>query len=88
MKEEYRNISLLLEQLKYKEHSWQICVDLKMVNFFLRQRAGRSVIVGKQNVIYSPLVNQDQIILPPLHIKLGIMKQLVEALNKDGECFT
>ena len=25
--------------------------------------------------------------LPPLHIKLGLMKQFVEALDKDGRCF-
>ena len=24
---------------------------------------------------------------PPLHIKLGIMKQFVKALEKDGDCF-
>jgi len=28
-----------------------------------------------------------KIILPPLHIELGIMKQFVKALNKDGDCF-
>ena len=27
------------------------------------------------------------IILPPLHIKLGLMKQFVRALNKEGACF-
>lgn len=26
-------------------------------------------------------------LLPPLHIKLGLMKQFVKALNHDGECF-
>ena len=26
-------------------------------------------------------------ILPPLHIKLGLMKQFVKALNKKGICF-
>ena len=28
-----------------------------------------------------------KILLPPLHIKLGIMKQFVKALLKDGLCF-
>ena len=32
-------------------------------------------------------MNRDRIILPPLHIKLGLMKQFVQALNKDGDCF-
>lgn len=42
---------------------------------------------GKHNVIKKPLVPREKIILPPLHIKLGLMKQYVKALDKDGECF-
>ena len=34
MKEEYGNIKPILERLKYGDHQWLICVDLKMVNFF------------------------------------------------------
>ena len=43
--------------------------------------------VGDKNIINEPLVNRDRIILPPLHIKLGLMKQFVKALDKDGDCF-
>ncbi|GFV38923.1 uncharacterized protein TNCV_192911 [Trichonephila clavipes] len=43
--------------------------------------------VGTKNVINTPLVSRDRIILPPLDIKLGIMKQFVNALDKSGECF-
>ena len=43
--------------------------------------------VGDKNVINEPLVNRDRIILPPLHIKLSILKQFVKALNKHGSCF-
>ena len=43
--------------------------------------------VGKQNVINEPLVDRKKIVFPPLHIKLGLMKQMVKALNKDGDCF-
>ncbi|GFV38225.1 uncharacterized protein TNCV_4792111 [Trichonephila clavipes] len=43
--------------------------------------------VGTKNVINPPLVRRDHIILPPLNIKLGIMKQFVKALDKSGECF-
>ncbi|GFV59717.1 uncharacterized protein TNCV_1907881 [Trichonephila clavipes] len=43
--------------------------------------------VGTKHVINTPLVSLDRIILPPLHIKLGVMKQLVKALHKSGECF-
>ena len=43
--------------------------------------------VGDKNIIIEPLVPRDRIVLPPLHIKLGLIKQLVKALDKDGECF-
>ena len=33
------------------------------------------------------LVPCDKIVFPPLHIKLGLMKQFVKALDKDGDCF-
>ena len=38
-------------------------------------------------MIAEPLVDRSKIIFPPLHIKLGLMKQFVKALDKDGECF-
>ena len=43
--------------------------------------------VGDKNIINEPLVSRDCIISPPLHIKLGLMKQIVEALDKHGDCF-
>ena len=42
---------------------------------------------GMPNVIHEPIVSRDKIIFPPLHIKLGLMKQFVKALHLDGECF-
>lgn len=43
--------------------------------------------IGKKNVVNIPLVQTDKIILPPLHLKLGYMKQFVKQLNKDSEAF-
>ena len=45
------------------------------------------LVVGEDNVINEPLVDRDSILLPPLHIKLGLMKQFVKALEKNGDCF-
>ena len=42
----------------------------------------------ERNVINEPLVDRDRILFPPLHIKLGLMKQFTKALDKDGDCFT
>ena len=116
LKEEYCNISLVLNKIKYNDHKWQICVDLKMVNILLGQQSGytkfpcficlwdsrakqehwirrnwplrESMKPGKQNIVQNSLVARDKIILPPLHIKLGIMKQFVKSLDKDGNCFS
>ena len=49
--------------------------------------AREDLAVGDKNITNEPLVNSDCIILPPLHIKLGLMKQFVKVLNKDGDCF-
>ena len=38
MKEEYGNIKLILERLKYGDYQWLICVDLKIVNFLSGQQ--------------------------------------------------
>lgn len=44
-------------------------------------------ITGSYNVKKRPLVSQDSIILPPLHIKLGLMKNFVKALDRESEAF-
>ncbi|GFU02760.1 uncharacterized protein TNCV_402821 [Trichonephila clavipes] len=43
--------------------------------------------VGTKNVINTTLVSREHIILPPLYIKLGIMKQFVKVFDTSGECF-
>ena len=49
--------------------------------------ARNSLKPGDKNIINEPLVEPEKIILPPLHIKLGLMKQFVEALDSHGDCF-
>ena len=46
-----------------------------------------SLQVGSHNVVKTPLVDPGRIIFPALHIKLGLMKQFVKVLNKNGSCF-
>ena len=45
------------------------------------------IVPGKKNIQAQPLVKRSKIVFPPLHIKLGVMKQFVKALNKEGSCF-
>lgn len=43
--------------------------------------------IGSKNIIHESLVDRENILLPPLHIKLGLIKQYVKALDKNGKCF-
>ena len=46
-----------------------------------------SLTLDFRNILHPALVDKSNVILPPLHIKLGLMKQFVKALNKEGTCF-
>ena len=45
--------------------------------------------IGQKNVIREPIVDTEKIILPPLHVKLGLAKNLIKAVKKDklGFCY-
>ena len=45
------------------------------------------LIPGRYNVIKEPLVSREKVLLPPLHIKLDLVKQFVKALDCEGEAF-
>ena len=42
---------------------------------------------GSHNVVADPLVEPHQILLPPLHTKLGLMKNFVKVINKESPAF-
>ncbi|KAJ8676853.1 hypothetical protein QAD02_012640 [Eretmocerus hayati] len=42
------------------------------------------MIPGQKNVQAIPLVDRDKIVLPPLHIELGIVRNFIKAMNKTG----
>jgi hypothetical protein len=46
-----------------------------------------SLTQGEKNVFSSPLVLPEKIYLPPLHIKLGLMKNFVKSMDKTGRGF-
>lgn len=43
--------------------------------------------LGKDNIKYVPLIDKNNIILPPLHIKLGLVKNFVKVLDKESAAF-
>ncbi|XP_054088788.1 uncharacterized protein LOC128922428 [Zeugodacus cucurbitae] len=44
-------------------------------------------IIGDLNVIHESLVPKDKVILPPLHIKLGVVKNFIKSLNTQRYAF-
>ncbi|MFP3031505.1 MAG: hypothetical protein ACEY3M_10345, partial [Wolbachia sp.] len=42
---------------------------------------------GSKNVLRVPLVKPDKAIMPLLHIKCGLMKNFMKALDKDSDAF-
>lgn len=42
---------------------------------------------GLRNIVRESLEKPDKILIPPPHIKLGVMKLYVKVLSKDGNCF-
>ncbi|GFW45865.1 uncharacterized protein TNCV_4495851 [Trichonephila clavipes] len=47
----------------------------------------KALIPGVKNVERQSLVDPKKILFPPLHIKLGLIKQFMKTLDKEGECF-
>jgi len=43
--------------------------------------------IGTENVKYKPLIAPENVLLPPLHIKLGLVKNFVKAPDKLGGAF-
>jgi len=52
-------------------------------HYFQKQWPKReSLIPGQKNVVNIPFVNIEKVYLPPQHIKLGLIKNLVKAMIK------
>ncbi|GBN16426.1 hypothetical protein AVEN_126509-1 [Araneus ventricosus] len=47
----------------------------------------QTFIPGQKNVVHDPLVPKENIYFPPLHIKLGFIKQFEKATDKTGDGF-
>jgi len=48
----------------------------------------QSLTPGMKNVIHKPLIKPSKVLPPPIHIKLGLMKNFVKALGVKGLAFT
>jgi hypothetical protein len=54
------------------------------VKYWLKRQ---NIELGTKNIISHNLIEPQKVLLPPLYIMLGIMKQFVKALDKNGHCF-
>lgn len=54
---------------QYKKHDWM---------------SRQTFVLNQANIVNEPLVPHDKILLPPLHIKLGIVKNFIKALSPDS----
>lgn len=115
LKETYENLQRVLTKIRYTEHNWTVCGDLKIICMLLGQQKGYTKMPcflcewdsratsqhwqnqnwpprlnlkpGSKNIVATSLVDRSLILLPTLHIKLGLFKQFVKALDKEGGCF-
>ncbi|GBN81483.1 hypothetical protein AVEN_64785-1 [Araneus ventricosus] len=82
---------LLGQQAGYTKYRYLLCEwdsrDKKNHSIKKEWPHGKALKPGNKNVIKGSLVDPRKVLLPPLHIKLGLMKQFIKALSKEGECF-
>ena len=50
-------------------------------------RSRSTFVPGERSLKENPLVDMNKVVLPPLHIKLGLMKNFMKALYKNGAAF-
>ena len=81
-------VSLLLGlQLGYTKHMCFLCLwDSRQDNSHYAVKVTK-LQIGKHNVQHQPLVSSAHVLLPPLHIKLGLTKNFVKAMDRDGDGF-
>ena len=89
---ELKVVSLLVGlQLGYAKYMCFLCLwdnwdDTN--NFRKKAREPRkNLIAGRFNLKYTPMINSKNILLPPLHIILGLIKAFVRAMNHNGAAF-
>ncbi|GBO45987.1 hypothetical protein AVEN_246440-1 [Araneus ventricosus] len=103
MKETCHILKQLSEIINYSKYGLQICADLKVVSLLIGLQLGytkyccflclwdsraKSIFKpGEMNVEYPPLAEPHKIIIPPLQIKLSLVKNLVKAMDKNGPAF-
>ena len=79
---------LLGQQTGYTKYPCFMCLwdSRSKQQHWIKKYWPNALKVGEENIIREPLVEREKIMLPSLHSKLGLMKQFVKALDKNGGC--
>ena len=84
-------IGLMGMQAGFTKYCCFLCLwDSRAVSQHYKQKdwGSRSTFVpGEHSLKENPLVDMNKVLLSPLHIKLGLMKNFVKALHKIGAAF-
>jgi hypothetical protein len=70
-------------KLQDKDFGKYRCISKNLLEWPKR----KNLTPGKKNVTYKPLVDPKKVYLPPLHIKLGLMKNFVKVMDHDCQGF-
>ena len=74
-------------QKGYTKFSYFLCEwdsHAKTVHYSKNWALHKSHTPGTKNVAHQPLVDACKVLLPPLHIKLGLIKNFMKALDRNG----
>ena len=78
-------------QVVFTKYCCFLCLwDSRNVSQHYKQKDWRSrstLVSDEHNLKDNPLADRNKVLLPPLHIRLGLMKNLEKALHKNGGAF-
>ena len=78
-------------QAGFTKYCCFLCLwDSRAVSQHYKQKdwgSRNTFVPGENSLKENPLVDMNKVLLPPLHIKLGLMKNFVKALHKNGAAF-
>ena len=84
-------IAILLEmQLGYTKYCCFLCMwdrRDRSSHYIKEDWPARNLNTNEKNVIAEPIVVPKDVLLPPLFIKLGLIKIFVKGMNKEGQAF-
>ena len=82
---------ILGQQSGYTKNPCFLCLwdSRDKINHYVKKEWEKrsNFIPGSKNIRHTPLIEPSKYLLLPLHIKLGLMKQFVKALDKEQDCF-